>query len=77
MVNYERIWGVGYSRFVDDQDEPATEQHDAKIQEMYCENTGNIVIRIETDDGFISLDIPITARDSWNGFVESLPKWDS
>lgn len=74
MSNYERINGVGYSRFVDDEDEPRTEQHDAEIEEMYFEpHSGELDVRAKTEDGFITLSIPVLHGKKWREFALSLP----
>lgn len=75
MSNYERVSGVSYSRYVDDEQDPVTNQHDAKVEEMYFHD-GKVVIRATTDDGHIGIGIPILPREDWDGFVDSLPQWD-
>lgn len=75
MTNYERVSGVGYRRFTDDEDEPVTEQNDAKIEEMYFEQTsGDLDIRVQTEDGFITINVPVLHSKKWTEFVNSLPK---
>lgn len=77
MTNYERISGVRYTRYVDDSDEPATEQHDAEVEEMYYDaHSGEMDIRVSTDDGFITVSVPVLHSKKWTEFVESLPHPD-
>jgi hypothetical protein len=73
--NYERIGGVRYSVWSENGDEPEHKEGDARVEELYFEHTGNLVVRLETEQGLVSMSIPIKAKDSWNEFVDSLPKW--
>lgn len=76
MVNYDNISGIGYRRYVDDDatDGPTTEQSDAKIDEFYFDY-GRLHLKLKTDDGYISIDIPVLPVDKWDDFVDSLPTW--
>lgn len=77
MSNYERIHGVGYRRFEGEESEPTTEQRDAKVEEMYYDSySGELDVRVETDDGFICITIPVLHTGKWDEFVESLPVGD-
>jgi len=78
MANYNNVYGVGYSRFLPDGDEPETEQRDARVEELYYdEKMGQIDLRLRTDDGVILLSIPINARLDFNEFKYSLPEIDA
>jgi len=72
--NYKRVNGVRISRWVGDDDEPADEW-DGQIEEMYRED-GKIIIRVNCGGELIDVAIPIVAKESWNAFVDSLPRWD-
>lgn len=76
MVNYDSISGVTYRRYNDDDspDEPTTGQEDAKVEELYFD-TGKLHLTLETADGFLSIQIPVLATNTWDGFVDTLPTW--
>ena len=81
MSVYKRVnRGVRYSRWdANDEtpEEPVYEEQNGKIEEMYFDSrTGNIHINVIADDEHIFLDIPVLPNGQWNGFVDSLPKWD-
>lgn len=79
---YDNQRGVSYSRWTPDideenHDEPETDQSDAVLDELYFESySGDLNVTVETDDGYLSLKIPVTARIDWDKFVNSLPQWD-
>jgi len=75
MSNYERIKGAQYSRWLGEEDEPVAKDSAAEIEEMYREG-GRLIIRADTSDGLVDIAVPITTTQSWNEFVESLPKWE-
>lgn len=77
MVNYDSISGVTYRRYLedDDPDNATTDQDDAEIDEFYFDY-GKLHLTLKTDDGYLSIDIPILPMDKWDGFVNSLPTWD-
>ena len=76
MSNYERIKGAQYSRWLGEEEHPVAEDDATEIEEMYREG-GRLIIRADTSDGLVDLAIPITAEESWNEFVDSLPKFES
>lgn len=78
MANYENVRGVGYMRFEGEADEPTTEQRDAKIEELYFDPySGELDLRATTDDGHITLTIPVLHTKKWDEFVASLPRSDA
>jgi hypothetical protein len=77
--NYERVTGAELA-YWDGENDVAEPDNviNAKVEEMY-EDNGTIVIRFEDRDDnsdFYDLTIPVKAKDSWNEFVDSLPKWE-
>lgn len=75
MANYNRVKGVGYGRWVGDETEPQVEQNGAELEELYFAD-GQLHLTLETEDGFLDIEIPVLARTDWDDFVESLPTWD-
>lgn len=78
MVNYTNIDGVTVSEWSPESEanEPDSEWV-GEIDGMYFDN-GSLVIIIAHPDGdtVTDIQIPVKAKRSWNGFVESLPQWE-
>ena len=70
---YVGVRGVEYRRWFNGDDEPATAYEAATLDEMKVVS-GNLLIRVDTGDGSVSLAVPIKAKPSWNSFVGALPK---
>lgn len=75
MANYDNVYGVGYTRFVGESDEPEVETREARVEEMYV-SRGDLDLSLETPDGHIRVSIPIKPRKDWDDLVGSLPTWD-
>jgi len=76
--NYSNVDGVELTTWGPESDPENPEREiNGKIEEMYFDY-GNLYVNVTHEDGetVTTLEIPIKARVSWNGFVESLPTWD-
>jgi len=79
--NYSRVDGVDVSKWgpESEADEPI-EEFTGEIEEFYFEESrGRLILTVVHPDGetVTNIQIPVSARNSWNSFVDSLPTWDT
>jgi hypothetical protein len=80
-MSYKSIPGVQY-RYYSEADleeeghsDPSIEEDSAVLDELYFEK-GKLWITVDTqENGYIHLEVPVTATDNWNNFFDSLPTW--
>jgi len=76
MSNYTNIHGVEVSKWPKNGEQEDWDDRDARLEECYFDpNRGMLEITLVTDEGVLSIDIPVTATEDWNDFAESLPEW--
>ena len=77
MPNYTNVHGVEASKWPKNGDVEEWDDRDAQVEEFYFEECrGRLNLSIVTDEGLLSLQIPVQATEEWNEFVESLPTWE-
>lgn len=78
MPNYTDMHGAEVSKWPKNGDQEDWDDRDALVEEFYFEESrGRLNLSIVTDEGLLSIQIPVQATGEWNEFVESLPKWDA
>lgn len=77
MSNYERVTGTHYSRWTDKGDDAEVNQNDATVEELYFDgHSGTLDLHVSTEDGHLSIHIPVTHSKKWREFVQTLPGVD-
>lgn len=79
--NYSSVDGVKVSKWgPESEPENPLEKFEGEVEEFYFEESrGRLILTVVHPDGetVTNLMIPVTARNSWNSFVDSLPTWDN